>query len=121
MRLLRLHRRPCVLRQAQDEVERAWHLQMQHEKVPHPEPVEGRNDIDAERLHPRAKRTASSAALNRARALSRISWCSAAGSLSATTPQPACTTISPSLTTAVRSTMQVSMLPSPAKYPTAPP
>src|SRR6185312_2442384 len=72
------------------------------------------------RFQLRAKRTASSAAAKRARALSRISWCSAAGLLSATTPQPACTTISPSLTMAVRSTMQVSMLPSPAKYPTAP-
>src|SRR5262249_40756379 len=52
-----------------------------------------------------AKRTASSAALNSALAFCRHSACSALGLLSATMPAPACTCITPSLTSAVRSTM----------------
>src|SRR5690349_12463856 len=58
-----------------------------------------------------AKRTASSAALNRALALFTHSVCSLSGTLSATTPAPAWTYILPSLTIAVLSTMQVSMSP----------
>ena len=61
---------------------------------------------------PLAKRTASSAARISARALLQLSWYSASGSLSATTPPPAWTYMRPSLTSAVRSAMQVSMVPS---------
>src|SRR5262245_29554671 len=43
------------------------------------------------RLERSVKRTASSAALNRARALNSHSCCSALGAESATTPAPACT------------------------------
>src|SRR5437868_3546323 len=62
-----------------------------------------------------AKRTASSAARNRARALATHSACSRSATESATTPAPACTYMRPSFTIEVRSTMQVSMLPSAVK------
>src|SRR5690349_5343674 len=58
-----------------------------------------------------AKRTASSAARNKAFALLTHSTCSDLGTLSATRPAPACTYILPSLTIAVRSMMHVSMSP----------
>jgi hypothetical protein len=54
---------------------------------------------------------ASSAATNRARALFSHSFCSSSGLESATMPAPACTCILPSLMSAVRSTMQLSMSP----------
>src|SRR5690606_23025382 len=56
--------------------------------------------------------TASRAAANRAPALASHSRRSAAGSESATMPAPAWTCIIPSFTTAVRSTMQLSIDPS---------
>src|SRR3990172_3304347 len=67
-----------------------------------------------------AKRTASSAALNRARALFTHSACSRSGTESATMPAPACTYIVPSFTTEVLSTMQLSISPPADKYPTHP-
>src|SRR5215467_938706 len=41
-RYLLLQSRPCVLRQAQDEVLPLWHLEDAIPNGPHPEPVEGR-------------------------------------------------------------------------------
>src|ERR1700710_40010 len=67
------------------------------------------------RLPAVAHRTASSAARISAAALLRDSCFSASGPLSPTTPPPAWTYITPSLTSAVRSTMQVSIEPSAAK------
>jgi len=58
-----------------------------------------------------ANRTASSAALNSARALLTHSACSRSGTESATMPAPALTYIVPSLTTEVLSTMQLSISP----------
>ena len=52
------------------------------------------------------------AAVDRGDIVSRVS---ASGTLSATTPPPACTYMVPSFTSAVRSTMQVSIEPSAAK------
>src|SRR6185312_11197629 len=62
-----------------------------------------------------AKRRASSAARKRALALFTHSCCSACGLLSATMPAPACTYMVPFFTSAVRSTMQVSMSPAAEK------
>src|SRR5665213_612119 len=67
------------------------------------------------RLTALAKRRASSAARNRALALLMHSCCSLSGFESATMPAPACTYILPSLTSAVRSTMQVSISPAAEK------
>src|SRR5690606_36130254 len=62
-----------------------------------------------------AMRAASRAAASSAAALASHSRCSSAGSLSATMPAPAWTCITPSFTTAVLSTMQLSTEPSGAK------
>jgi Transposase domain (DUF772) len=62
-----------------------------------------------------AKRLASSAARNSALALFTHSCCSAFGLESATMPAPACTYMVPSLTSAVRSTIAVSMSPAAEK------
>src|SRR6186997_14377 len=62
-----------------------------------------------------ANRRASSAARNKAFALLMHSCCSKSGSLSATIPAPACTYILPSFTSAVRSTMHVSISPAAEK------
>src|SRR5436853_165554 len=67
------------------------------------------------RLTALAKRRASSAARNKAFALLMHSCCSKLGSLSATIPAPAWTYITPSLISAVRRTMHVSISPAAEK------
>src|SRR5438045_954147 len=55
-----------------------------------------------------APASATSTAASSAASLFRHSWCSAAGSESATIPPPACRCATPSLSTSVRIAMQVS-------------
>src|SRR5580765_41139 len=65
--------------------------------------------------------SARSIAASSAASLFRHSWCSSAGSESATIPPPACSRASPSPRTIVRIAMQVSSAPPGSAYPTAPP